>query len=82
MKIYNKTTKELFGCISFIQPFNIFRFKHLDIRVKRMKKYCYLFPQKNYVWGWNAKRGHAYKEETNYWVFVWHITVTHTKKAS
>ena len=82
MKIYNATTKELFGCISFISPLSIIRRHKKTVNIVRIKKYFYVFPQKSYVWGWNKSRAHAYKEETLYWVFVWHIRVVHTKSSS
>ena len=79
MKIYNNTTKELFGCISFVSPFAISRRQKKIVKIVRIKKYFYVFPQKSYVWGVNARRGLAYKEETNYYIFVWHVNVIHTR---
>lgn len=82
MKIYSKITKELFECISFESPFSIFRKQKGAVEITRIKNYCYVFPQKNYVFGYNAKRNHAYKEETIYCVLIWQIKISHVRKAS
>lgn len=85
MKVYSKTTKELFGCISLISPFSIFRFKKLDIKVVRMKSYCYLFPQKSSVWNSDKVRNGVsimYKHQSLYWFLVWQIIITHSRTAN
>ena len=85
--IYNKTTKELFGKISFVSPLSLFKKYNKDVKIKRMKNYFYFFPQKNHVWhSTNIKRGIEnkdifiyFKHKTLYWFWFWQIIVTHSR---
>lgn len=74
MKLYSKTTKELFGCISFISPLNIFKNIKIDASIKRIN-YCYVFPQRCYTWNFNEKSKTYYKSRVQYWWFCWMLTI-------
>lgn len=69
MKIYNTTTKELFGVFNFENP-NIFKSFKIDTKIK-LTKYCYIFPQR--VHTYNEK----YKENTVYFFLFWRIIINH-----
>lgn len=68
-KIYNLTTHELFGVISFLDPLSLFKNINIDTKIKVIR-YCYVFPQRNYTWATdNNLKGITiyYKQKTTYW---------------
>jgi hypothetical protein len=78
MKIYNKTTRELFGFIN-LEPPTIFRRKPNQVKIK-FQKYIYLFPQKVYVIGnciGKDKKGNQIfqKKAIYYWFWFLYIEV-------
>lgn len=69
MKIYNTTTKELFGFINFEKP-NIFKSFKRDTKIKS-RRYCYFFPQRIHTFYG------MYKIETMYYFLFWRMTISH-----
>jgi hypothetical protein len=69
MKIYNKTTKELFDFINFEKSNLIKSFKR-DTKITKTK-YCYFFPQRVHVF--HDKN----KIETVYFFLFWRVKINH-----
>lgn len=80
MKLYNKETKELFGCISFAKSVNqIIDKRDNDIRIRRVKK-LYLLPLKSNVWSSDVKKRLLYRSETMYLFLIWEIRIMHVRQ--
>jgi hypothetical protein len=71
MKIYCKTTKELFGFINFEKP-TLFKFQKEEVKIRRVK-YCYFFPQR--VTCWSEKN----KTQTIIYFLFWRIFIGHVQ---
>lgn len=68
MKIYNSTTRELFGFINF-EASNLFSSYKKKIKIVCVK-YCYVFPQKVFVWD------SGIISETWYYFLFWRIIIS------